>query len=91
MAGNVTNIYDPIIFSVLTDFMTGVYPLYDTKIATLGASKLPINIDVYALNYGVKDAVITAADAAGIKYTDMAGTLNGQPPPMVAAIIGLSL
>ena len=46
MAGNVTNIYDPIIFSVLTDFMTGVYPLYDTKIATLGASKLPINIDV---------------------------------------------
>ena len=86
MAGNVTNIYDPIIFSVLTDFMTGVYPLYDTKIATLGASKLPINIDVYALNYGVKDAVITAADAAGIKYTDMAGMITGMLSNMVDVI-----
>ena len=86
MAGNVTNIYDPIIFSVLTDFMTGVYPLYDTKIATLGASKLPIAIDVYALNYGVKDAVITAADAAGIKYTDMAGMITGMLSNMVDVI-----
>ena len=86
MAGNVTNIYDPIIFSVLTDFMTGVYPLYDTKIATLGASKLPITIDVYALNYGVKDAVITAADAAGIKYTDMAGMITGMLSNMVDVI-----
>ncbi len=86
MAGNVTNIYDPVIFSVLTDFMTGVYPLYDTKIATLGASKLPINIDVYALNYGVKDAVITAADAAGIKYTDMAGMITGMLSNMVDVI-----
>ena len=86
MAGNVTNIYDPIIFSVLTDFMTGVYPLYDTKIATLGASKLPINVDVYALNYGVKDAVITAADAAGIKYTDMAGMITGMLSNMVDVI-----
>ena len=86
MAGNVTNIYDPIIFSVLTDFMTGVYPLYDTKIATLGASKLPINIDVYALNYGVKDAVITTADAAGIKYTDMAGMITGMLSNMVDVI-----
>ena len=86
MAGNVTNIYDPVIFSVLTDFMTGVYPLYDTKIATLGASKLPIAIDVYALNYGVKDAVITAADAAGIKYTDMAGMITGMLSNMVDVI-----
>ncbi len=86
MAGNVTNIYDPVIFSVLTDFMTGVYPLYDTKIATLGASKLPKNKDVYALNYGVKDAVITAADAAGIKYTDMAGMITGMLSNMVDVI-----
>ena len=86
MAGNVTNIYDPVIFSVLTDFMTGVYPLYDTKIATLGASKLPISIDVYAINYGVKQAVIDAADANGIQYTDMAGMITGMLSNMVNVI-----
>ena len=86
MAGNVTNIYDPVVFSVLTDFMTGVYPLYDTKIATLGASKLPISIDVYAINYGVKQAVIDAADANGIQYTDMAGMITGMLSNMVNVI-----
>ena len=86
MAGNVTNIYDPVIFSVLTDFMTGVYPLYDTKIATLGASKLPISIDVYAMNYGVKEAVLAAADANKIQYTDMAGMITGMLSNMVDVI-----
>lgn len=86
MAGNVTNIYDPVIFSVLTDFMTGVYPLYDTKIATLGASRLPISINVYTLNYGVKEAVLTAADANDIKYTDMAGMITGMLANMVDVI-----
>ena len=86
MAGNVTNIYDPVIFSVLTDFMTGVYPLYDTKIATLGASKLPISIDVYAMNYGVKEAVLAAADADKIQYTDMAGMITGMLSNMVDVI-----
>ena len=86
MSGNVNNIYDPIIMDVLTDFMTGVYPLYESKISTLGASTVPIAINVYTLNYGVKDAVLAAADANGINYTDTAGMITGMLSNIVNVI-----
>ena len=86
MSGNVNNIYDPIIMDVITDFMTGIYPLYSAKISTLGASTLPIAINVYTLNYGVKDAVLAAADANDISYTDTAGMITGMLSNIVNVI-----
>ena len=86
MSGNVNNIYDPIIMDVITDFMTGIYPLYSAKISTLGASTLPIAINVYTLNYGVKEAVLAAADANEINYTDTAGMITGMLSNIVNVI-----
>ena len=86
VSGNVTNIYDPIVMDVLTDFMTGVYPLYDSKISILGGSTVPIAINVYTLNYEVKNAVLAAADANNIEYTDTAGMITGMLSNIVNVI-----
>lgn len=96
VAGQVNNIYSPIIMDIVTDFYSGVYPLYSLKMSTLGAGEVPVNINIYTLTYGNKDIVTDLieeynvshkgeAGFAQITYTDAAAMMTS----MMNGIVGV--